>query len=62
MVAVDAFGQALTNPLPSAGCRGQADAFGSIGAGIVEDTKNLEDIVRRNAPEGTVTVVARFHL
>ncbi len=62
MVAVDAFSQALTNPLLSAGCRGQAAAFGFIGAGIVEDTKNLEDIVRRNAPKDAGPVVARFHL
>ncbi len=63
MVAVDAFSQVFTNPLLSAECRGQADAFGSIGVGIIEGTGSLEDIVRRNAPEGAApAVAARFHL
>ena len=62
MVAVDAFSQVFTNPLLSTGCRGQADAFGSIGTAIIEETKGLEDIVRRNAPKGAAPAVAKFAL
>ncbi len=61
MVAVDAFSQVFTNPLLSAQCYAERDAFGDIGIGIVEGTTSLEDIVRRNAPPG-VEVLARFHL
>lgn len=62
MVAVDAFSQVFTNPLLSAECRGQADAFGSVGVAIIEETKNLRDIVRRNAPQGAAPAEAKFHL
>ncbi len=62
IVAVDAFSQVFTNPLLSAGCREQAAAFASIGAGIVDGTNGLEDIVRRNAPKGAAPAVARFKL
>lgn len=63
MVAVDAFSQVFTNPLLSAECRGRADAFGSIGVGVIEGTESLEAIVRRNAPEhARAGALARFHL
>jgi prostaglandin-endoperoxide synthase 2 len=61
MVAVDAFSQVFTNPLLSTQCFGLESAFGSVGMQIFNETKALEDIVRRNAPPG-VKVLARFHL
>ena len=60
MVGVDAFSQALTNPLLSNNVYGEA-AFSQEGLAIVEATGAFEDIVRRNAAAGA-PVKARFHI
>jgi prostaglandin-endoperoxide synthase 2 len=49
MVAVDAFSQALTNPLLAPGIFGP-DTFSVQGMQAIKDTKSLQDIVRRNTP------------
>lgn len=59
MVAVDAFSHILTNPLLASEVH--EVALGPEGMAIVAKTKNLEDIVRRNAEPGT-TVRASFRL
>lgn len=59
MVGVDAFSQALTNPLLSSNVYGEA-AFSELGLSIMNDTRVFEDIVRRNAAPGT-EVEARFN-
>lgn len=47
MVAVDAFSQALTNPLLATGIYGPA-TFSPQGMKAIDETRSLEDIVRRN--------------
>ena len=47
MVAVDAFSQALTNPLLAPGIYG-ADTFTREGLEVIEQTRSLSDIVLRN--------------
>ncbi|TRW82386.1 peroxide synthase [Mycolicibacterium sp. 018/SC-01/001] len=47
MVAVDAFSQALTNPLLDPAVYGEA-TFSAAGLRVVETTKTLSDVVRRN--------------
>ncbi|MDA2893480.1 peroxide synthase [Mycolicibacterium sp. BiH015] len=47
MVAVDAFSQALTNPLLATGIYGPA-TFSPQGMKAIDETTSLEDIVRRN--------------
>jgi prostaglandin-endoperoxide synthase 2 len=61
MIAVDAFSQALTNPLLSKNVYGPR-AFGEEGMAVIEETRCLADIVRRNRPQGTPAgaVVASF--
>jgi cytochrome P450 len=49
MVAVDAFSQALTNPLLSDNIYGK-DAFSEVGLDIIENTRTFKDVVDRNAP------------
>jgi prostaglandin-endoperoxide synthase 2 len=51
MVGVDAFSQALTNPLLSGNVYGEM-AFSEIGLGIIDDTRTFKDIVRRNRASG----------
>lgn len=59
MVAVDAFSQALTNPLLAPGIYGR-DTFSAQGIQAIEETTSLSDIVRRNT-EGE-SVVPRVSL
>jgi prostaglandin-endoperoxide synthase 2 len=59
IVAVDAFSQIFTNPLLAKEV--YEKALGPEGMKIVDDTKNLEQIVRRNAQPGT-PVKASFKL
>ena len=47
MVGVDAFSQALTNPLLSGNVFGE-DTFSDIGLAEIENTSTLQDIVKRN--------------
>ncbi|AFM17545.1 heme peroxidase family protein [Mycolicibacterium chubuense NBB4] len=49
MVAVDAFSQALTNPLLAPGIYGK-DTFSYAGLDEIDGTRTLQDIVRRNVP------------
>jgi len=52
MVACDAFTQALTNPLLGRHVYGP-DAFSPEGLDVIETTKTLHQIVRRNCPPGS---------
>ena len=54
MVAVDAFSQALTNPLLSEHVWKQ-ETFSSVGWDAINTTKNLESIVNRNVAGGVST-------
>ncbi|MEW5809855.1 MAG: peroxidase family protein [Actinomycetota bacterium] len=47
MVAVDAFSQALTNPLLDPGVYGEA-TFSAVGMQVIEKTSTLSDVVVRN--------------
>jgi prostaglandin-endoperoxide synthase 2 len=60
MVGVDAFSQALTNPLLSHNIYG-VRAFSDIGIQEIENTARFENIVRRNAASGT-PVEAKFSI
>jgi prostaglandin-endoperoxide synthase 2 len=51
MVGVDAFSQALTNPLLSGNVYGE-EAFSREGLAVIEGTTRFEEIVRRNRPAG----------
>ncbi|NJO56427.1 MAG: heme peroxidase [Rhodospirillales bacterium] len=55
MVAVDAFSQALTNPLLSQHVFGDhgRETFTPLGLILIEQTHRLEDVVSRNVPAGT---------
>ena len=50
LVAVDAFSQALTNPLLSPRVF-NAETFSPLGMEIIRTTGSLSDIVHRNVPE-----------
>jgi prostaglandin-endoperoxide synthase 2 len=56
MVAIDAFSQALTNPLLSENIYGnpavRQEAFTEMGLQTITDTGSLRDIVNRNTPGG----------
>ncbi len=52
MVGVDAFSQALTNPLLSDNIFGET-AFGEVGLAAINATGRFQDIVARNAAPGT---------
>jgi len=54
LVGVDAFSQALTNPLLSHNVY-NLDTFSRAGWTIIHETKSLAEIVRRNLPAGTPT-------
>ncbi len=61
MVGVDAFSQALTNPLLSQHVF-NAETFGKIGLEIVGETRSLRDIVVRNvksAPDDLLVTMTR---
>ncbi|NBB39152.1 heme peroxidase [Sphingobium yanoikuyae] len=51
MVAVDAFSQALTNPLMSQNVYSREDTFTAWGRTQIDETSTLEDILRRNVPK-----------
>jgi prostaglandin-endoperoxide synthase 2 len=52
MVAVDAFSQALTNPLLSENVY-KEEAFTSLGWSEIKNTRSLSQLVERNIPAGT---------
>jgi prostaglandin-endoperoxide synthase 2 len=52
MVAVDAFSQALTNPLLSEHVF-KPDTFSTLGWDTIQRTGSLRDILERNSPKGT---------
>jgi prostaglandin-endoperoxide synthase 2 len=52
LVAVHAFSQLLTNPLFSPGLYNES-TFSRRGLQIIDETRSLADIVRRNIPRGT---------
>ena len=54
MVAVDAFSQALTNPLLAPGIYG-ADTFSPEGMQEIDSTRTLSDIVHRNIDGESIT-------
>jgi prostaglandin-endoperoxide synthase 2 len=51
MVAIDAFSQALTNPLLSKYVF-KSDTFSNIGWDTIHNTRTLRDILERNSPTG----------
>jgi prostaglandin-endoperoxide synthase 2 len=51
MVAVDAFSQALTNPLLSKSVL-NSDTFSPLGWEVIANTGSLKDILNRNTPNG----------
>jgi prostaglandin-endoperoxide synthase 2 len=50
MVGIDAFSQALTNPLLSPRLFGE-QTFSPAGMEIIRTTKTLSDVLNRNVPE-----------
>jgi prostaglandin-endoperoxide synthase 2 len=50
MVGVDAFSQALTNPLLSPRVFNEA-TFSPVGMEVIATTKTLSDVLHRNVPE-----------
>lgn len=64
MVAMDAFSQALTNPLLSEHVWGDVDnrklAFTDFGIAEITATKKLKDMLVRNTPSAATTVADRF--
>ncbi len=52
LVAADAFSMALTNPLLAAPIWEHEDTFTKVGMGIIQETKSLHDIVKRNTRTG----------
>src|SRR5208337_5195578 len=52
LVGVDAFSQALTNPLLSHNVY-NPETFSQVGWTIIHETKSLAEIVRRSTPTGT---------
>jgi prostaglandin-endoperoxide synthase 2 len=52
MVGVDAFSQALTNPLLSDNIFGES-AFAEVGLAAIDGTGRFQDILARNAAPGT---------
>lgn len=59
MVAVDAFSQALTNPLLSEDVF-NAQTFTESGMKIIDETKSLRDIVLRNCPQAPPGTMVTF--
>jgi prostaglandin-endoperoxide synthase 2 len=52
LVAADAFSMAMTNPLLAARIWENEDTFTKVGMGIVQETRSLHDIVKRNTRTG----------
>ena len=61
LVGIDAFSQALTNPLLSPQLFNE-DTFSPVGMEIIKQTKTLSDIVNRNTPQGDRTYKVTFDL
>ena len=61
MVGVDAFSQALTNPLLSINVFNE-ETFSQVGWKIIHDTKRLGDVVRRNVPNPAEDLLVTFTL
>lgn len=59
LVGIDAFSQALTNPLLSPQIFNE-DTFSPVGMKIIQQTKTLSDIVNRNVPQGDRTYKVTF--
>lgn len=51
LVGIDAFSQALTNPLLAENVF-NADTFSPVGLKIIQETNTVSDLVHRNIPEG----------
>ena len=59
MVALDAFSQALTNPLLSKHVlENRVDAFTELGWDTIQGTRALSDVLARNCPDGVKGRVA----
>jgi prostaglandin-endoperoxide synthase 2 len=52
LVAADAFSMAMTNPLLAARIWENEDTFSKVGMSIIQETKSLHDIVKRNTRTG----------
>jgi prostaglandin-endoperoxide synthase 2 len=52
LVAADAFSMAMTNPLLAARIWEDEDTFTKVGMSIIQETKSLHDIVKRNTRTG----------
>jgi prostaglandin-endoperoxide synthase 2 len=50
MVGIDAFSQALTNPLLAPNIF-NTDTFSKVGMKVIEETQSISDILRRNVPD-----------
>lgn len=61
MVGIDAFSQALTNPLLSPQIY-KPETFSPVGWEIIQQTKTLSDLVNRNLPPGDRTYQVTFNL
>ncbi|NER78504.1 MAG: heme peroxidase [Leptolyngbya sp. SIO1D8] len=61
LVGIDAFSQALTNPLLAPEIF-NPKTFSPVGWNIINQTKTLSDIVNRNAPKGDRTYKVTFDL
>ncbi|MGF1521546.1 MAG: peroxidase family protein [Leptolyngbyaceae cyanobacterium] len=59
LVGIDAFSQALTNPLLSPQLFNE-DTFSPVGMDVIKQTKTLSDIVNRNVPKGDRTYKVTF--
>ena len=55
LVAADAFSMAMTNPLLAARIWENEDTFTRVGMGIIQETKSIHDLVKRNTRTGNDT-------
>ena len=61
LIGIDAFSQALTNPLLAPQIF-NAKTFSPVGMEIIQQTKTLSDLVNRNVPQGDRTYKVTFDL
>lgn len=61
LIGIDAFSQALTNPLLAPQIYNK-DTFSPVGWKIIQETKTLSDIVNRNVPKGDRPFKVTFDL
>ncbi|MEM9003236.1 MAG: peroxidase family protein [Cyanobacteria bacterium P01_F01_bin.86] len=61
LIGIDAFSQALTNPLLTPQIFNK-DTFSPVGLEIIQQTKTLSDIVNRNVPQGDRRYKVTFDL